>query len=70
MAAPSQSKTQRCLLGSGLTGAEFSFCPLERTILPRTSVPAVLMFPAASMALVDTAWQSTSTLALVLLITT
>lgn len=50
------------------TGAELSLFPLDRTILPRTSTPSVLMFPAALMLFSATILQSISTLALVLLI--
>lgn len=49
-------------------GAELSLLPLERTILPRTSIPSVVMFPAALMFFSATILQSTYTLALVLLI--
>lgn len=53
-----------------LTGAELSLFPLERTILPRTSTPSVLMFPAALMLFSATILQSITTLALVLLMAT
>lgn len=49
-------------------GAELSLLPLERTILPRTSTPSVVMFPAALMVFSATVLQSITTLALVLLI--
>lgn len=58
-----------CLLVCvALTGAELSLFPLDRTILPRTSSPSVVMFPAALMVFSVTALQSITTLALVLLI--
>lgn len=44
--------------------------PLERTILPRTSMPSVLMFPAALMLFSATVLQSITTLTLVLLMAT
>lgn len=50
-----------------LTGAELSLFPRDRTFLPRTSTPSVLMFPAALMLFSSTALQSINTLALVLL---
>lgn len=50
-----------------LTGAELSLFPLERTILPRTTTPSLLMFPAALMLFSATILQSITTLALVLL---
>lgn len=53
-----------------LTGAELSLFPLERTILPRTSSPSMVMFPAALMVFSATILQSITTLALVLLIAT
>lgn len=60
--------SQRC--PPVLTGAELSLFPRERTILPRTSTPSVLMFPAAVMLFSATALQSITTLALVLLMAT
>lgn len=48
--------------------AELSLFSLERTILPRTSTPLVVMFPAALMIFSVTILQSMNTLALVLLI--
>lgn len=61
------SNQQLPLQFAALTGAELSLFPRERTILPRTSSPSVLMFPAALTVFSDTILQSTNTLALVLL---
>lgn len=51
-------------------GAKLSLLSLDRTILPRTSRPSVLMFPAALMVFSPIILQSTRTLALVLLMAT
>lgn len=53
-----------------LTGAELSRFPLDRTVLPRTSRPSVLMFAAALMLFSATVLQSITTLALLLLMAT
>lgn len=49
-------------------GAELSLFPLDRTMRPSTSTPSILMLPAALMGFPPTTLQSTTTLAVVLLI--
>lgn len=51
-------------------GAETSRLPLDRTILPRTSTPSVVMFPAALMDFSPTTEQSNTTFTDVLLMVT
>lgn len=58
------------LNGCGLTGAELSLLPRERTMRPRTSTPSMVMFPAALMDFSPTVLQSITTLAAVLLMAT
>lgn len=53
-----------------LTGAELSLGPLDLTILPSTSMPSELIFPAALMVFSPTSLQSIIILAVVLLMTT
>jgi len=53
-----------------LTGTELSLGPLDLTILPSTSMPSELIFPAALMVFSLTCLQSIIILAVVLLITT
>lgn len=53
-----------------LTGAELSCSPLDRTILPRTSTPSVVMFPAALMDFSPITEQSNTTFTDVLLMIT
>lgn len=66
----SYSMSKQLCLTIGLTGAELSFFPLERTMRPSTSRPSVVMLPAAVMSFSPTSLQSMTALALVLLIAT